>query len=59
MAMADGEGAAASGPTVLRMLLGAHLRKLREASNITREKAGYEIRASDGSASRNVTSATC
>ena len=32
--------------TVPRMLLGAQLRRLREAADITAEKAGYEIRAS-------------
>ncbi|GAA3211840.1 helix-turn-helix transcriptional regulator [Actinocorallia longicatena] len=40
------------GPTVLRILLGAQLRRLREARNITRERAGYEIRASDSKISR-------
>jgi transcriptional regulator with XRE-family HTH domain len=40
------------GPTVLRMLLGAQLRRLREASGITREQAGYEIRASQSKISR-------
>jgi transcriptional regulator with XRE-family HTH domain len=33
-------------PIVLRMLLGAQLRRLREAAGITLEQAGYEIRAS-------------
>jgi hypothetical protein len=32
--------------TVLRMLLGSQLRRLREAAGITPEQAGYEIRAS-------------
>ncbi len=40
------------GPTVLRMLLGARLRRLREARGITREEAGYEIRASRSKISR-------
>jgi transcriptional regulator with XRE-family HTH domain len=40
------------GPTVLRILLGAQLRQLREASGITREDAGYAIRASDSKISR-------
>ncbi|MGE5287854.1 MAG: helix-turn-helix domain-containing protein [Micromonosporaceae bacterium] len=40
------------GPTVLRMLLGAHLRRLREASGITREEAGYQIRGSRSKISR-------
>lgn len=41
-----------SGPTVLRILLGSQLRRLREASGITREDAGYEIRASESKISR-------
>ncbi len=40
------------GPTVLRMLLGAQLRRLREARGISREDAGYEIRASRSKISR-------
>jgi transcriptional regulator with XRE-family HTH domain len=42
----------ASGPTVLRMLLGGQLRKLREAAGITPDRAGYEIRASRSKISR-------
>jgi len=38
--------------TVLRMLLGAQLRRLREAAEISAEKAGYEIRASRSKISR-------
>jgi transcriptional regulator with XRE-family HTH domain len=38
--------------TVLRMLLGAQLRRLREATGISAEKAGYEIRASRSKISR-------
>ncbi len=34
------------GPTVLRILLGAQLRRLREAKGITLEEAGHKIRAS-------------
>jgi transcriptional regulator with XRE-family HTH domain len=49
---AQADGGAASGPTVLRMLLGAQLRKLREARGITREAAGWEIRASESKISR-------
>ena len=41
-----------SGPTVLRILLGSQLRRLREAKGITREEAGYAIRASDSKISR-------
>jgi transcriptional regulator with XRE-family HTH domain len=38
--------------TVLRMLLGAQLRRLREAAGISAEDAGYEIRASRSKISR-------
>jgi transcriptional regulator with XRE-family HTH domain len=41
-----------SEPTVLRMLVGAHLRRLREASGITCEDAGEAIRASHSKISR-------
>jgi hypothetical protein len=37
---------------VLRMLLGAHLRRLREAQGVSREEAGWEIRASESKISR-------
>lgn len=40
------------GPTVQRILLGSQLRKLREDRGITREQAGYEIRASASKISR-------
>ncbi|MGI8331997.1 helix-turn-helix domain-containing protein [Actinomadura scrupuli] len=40
------------GPTVLRMLLGAQLRRLRIASGLSREEAGAEIRSSDSKISR-------
>jgi transcriptional regulator with XRE-family HTH domain len=59
--MADGqeddplEGAfaeARGGPTVLRILVGAQLRRLREASGITREAAAYAIRGSEAKMSR-------
>ncbi len=40
------------GPTVLRILLGAQLRRLREAQGLTREAAGYTIRASESKMSR-------
>jgi hypothetical protein len=46
------EGGAGGGPTILRMLLGAHLRRLREAQGVTREEAGWEIRSSDSKISR-------
>jgi transcriptional regulator with XRE-family HTH domain len=41
-----------AGPTVLRMLVGAQLRKLREARNITAKQAGFEIRGSHSKISR-------
>lgn len=41
-----------SGSVVRRMLLGAQLRRLREARGITREAAGYAIRASESKISR-------
>jgi transcriptional regulator with XRE-family HTH domain len=40
------------GPTVLRIMLGSQLRELRETSGITREAAGYAIRASSAKISR-------
>jgi transcriptional regulator with XRE-family HTH domain len=43
---------AAGGPTVLRILLGAQLRRLREAKRITLEDAGKRIRASHSKISR-------
>lgn len=46
------EGGLAGGPFVLRMLLGAHLRRLREAQGVSREEAGWEIRASESKISR-------
>jgi transcriptional regulator with XRE-family HTH domain len=47
-----GSGAPVGGPTVLRILLGAQLRRLRESANISREDAGYHIRASGSKISR-------
>jgi transcriptional regulator with XRE-family HTH domain len=41
-----------SGPTVLRILLGSQLRRLREAKGVTRDEAGYTIRASGSKISR-------
>lgn len=52
MTSAQPDGGAASGPTVLRMLLGTQLRRLREAKGISREAAGWEIRASDSKITR-------
>jgi transcriptional regulator with XRE-family HTH domain len=45
-------GANLGGPTVRRILVGAQLRRLREAANITRDDAGYVIRASGSKISR-------
>jgi Domain of unknown function (DUF5753)/Helix-turn-helix domain len=50
--IAQPEGASTGGPTVLRMLLGAHLRRLREAQGVSRESAGWEIRSSESKISR-------
>ncbi|MGC4797463.1 helix-turn-helix domain-containing protein [Micromonospora saelicesensis] len=52
MTMVPAEGGPTSGPTVLRMLLGAQLRRLRESSGVTREGAGWEIRSSESKISR-------
>jgi hypothetical protein len=52
MTTAGQEGGAAGGPTVLRMLLGAHLRRLRDAAGVSREDAGWEIRSSESKISR-------
>jgi hypothetical protein len=51
MASTQANGAG-GGPTALRMLLGAHLRRLREESGFSREDAGWEIRASESKISR-------
>ncbi|MBL7502575.1 helix-turn-helix domain-containing protein [Frankia sp. CNm7] len=44
--------AAGGGPTVRRILLGSQLRRLREEKHISREEAGYHIRASESKISR-------
>lgn len=41
-----------AGPTVLRMLVGAELRRMRESAGISTEAAGYEIRGSHSKISR-------
>jgi len=46
------DGGSTGGPTARRMLLGVHLRRLREAKGVTREAAGYEIRSSESKISR-------
>jgi hypothetical protein len=45
-------GGARVGATVLRMVLGAQLRRFREAADITPDRAGYAIRASRSKISR-------
>ncbi|MFB6719593.1 helix-turn-helix domain-containing protein [Kribbella sp. NPDC056345] len=40
------------GPTALRIMLGSHLRKLREDAGITRSDAGWAIRGSESKISR-------
>ncbi|MDT4991437.1 MAG: hypothetical protein QOH97_1329 [Actinoplanes sp.] len=52
MSSGSQEEAPQSGPTVLRILLGAQLRRLREGRGISREDAGWEIRASGSKISR-------
>nr|MDT0662817.1 helix-turn-helix transcriptional regulator [Micromonospora sp. DSM 115978] len=52
MSTAHQDGGSAGGPTVRRMQLGARLRRLREANQVTREAAGYVIRASESKISR-------
>ncbi|GAB3488187.1 helix-turn-helix domain-containing protein [Nocardiopsis coralliicola] len=49
---ADVLAAPHGGPTVLRILLGTQLRRLRTDKGISREDAGYEIRASHAKISR-------
>ena len=46
------ETGSAGGPTVLRILLGTQLRRLREAHGVSRENAGWEIRSSESKISR-------
>jgi Domain of unknown function (DUF5753)/Helix-turn-helix domain len=49
---AQQDSGSAGGPTVLRILLGSQLRRLREARGVSREAAGWEIRASESKISR-------
>ncbi|MGW3472948.1 helix-turn-helix domain-containing protein [Saccharopolyspora sp. NPDC000995] len=46
------DSATGSGPTARRLVLGSQLRRLREASGISREDAGYTIRGSGSKISR-------
>ncbi len=48
---ASREGSAGE-PTILRRIVGAELRRLREARGVTREEAGFEIRSSESKISR-------
>ncbi|MFF4620596.1 helix-turn-helix domain-containing protein [Nonomuraea jabiensis] len=52
LAEALGGDAVHSGPTALRILVGAQLRRLRESAGISREDAGYAIRSSHSKISR-------
>ncbi|GAA3254671.1 helix-turn-helix domain-containing protein [Nonomuraea helvata] len=52
LAETPGKDAARSGPTALRILVGAQLRRFREAGGISREDAGYAIRGSHSKISR-------
>lgn len=47
-----GDAGMTGGPTVLRIVLGAHLRRLREARGVSREDAGWQIRSSESKISR-------
>ena len=47
-----GEDDTSAGGVILRMLLGAQLRRLRDAADVTPEQAGYQIRASRSKISR-------
>ncbi|HEY9337887.1 MAG TPA: helix-turn-helix transcriptional regulator [Kribbella sp.] len=45
-------GRSVVGPTALRMMLGGHLRELRERAGVSRTDAGWAIRASESKISR-------
>ncbi len=45
-------GQSVVGPTALRMMLGSHLRRLRERAGVSRTDAGWAIRASESKISR-------
>jgi transcriptional regulator with XRE-family HTH domain len=47
-----GNGELSGAPTARRIVLGAQLRRLREAADISRAEAGYAIRGSDSKISR-------
>ncbi|MGW6195968.1 helix-turn-helix domain-containing protein [Kribbella sp. NPDC055110] len=46
------EPGAYGGPTALRIMLGVHLRRLREAAGLTRTNAAWEVRGSESKISR-------
>jgi transcriptional regulator with XRE-family HTH domain len=48
----DGESGSARGVTARRMVLGAQLRRLREAAKVSRAEAAYAVRASESKVSR-------
>ena len=45
-------GRSEPGPTALRIMLGAHLRRLRERAGVSRSEAGWAIRGSESKISR-------
>jgi len=45
-------GRTETGPTALRIILGAHLRRLRERAGVSRSDAGWAIRSSESKISR-------
>ncbi|WBQ02068.1 helix-turn-helix domain-containing protein [Kribbella sp. CA-293567] len=45
-------GRSEAGPTALRIMLGSHLRRLRERAGVTRSAAGWAIRSSESKISR-------
>jgi hypothetical protein len=52
VAVTTPDGTPSGGPTALRILLGASLRRLRETKGVSREDAGWHIRASESKISR-------
>ena len=52
MSTAEQDSVSTGGPTVRRILLGAQLRRLRDAKDVSREEAGWAIRASESKISR-------
>lgn len=50
--VSGGAGAQVGSPTARRIILGARLRRLREAAEISRGEAGYAIRSSESKISR-------